>query len=208
MNIKSVCLGPVSANCYVFCGENGEGAVVDPGDYNFQLEKVIEECGIKTLKYIICTHSHFDHVSGVGRLKEKHPDAQVVVGTEDAPALSDAVLSAAADFGLPFYPCYADKTVVDGDFLSVAEYTFSVVAAPGHTKGGIILYCEKEKIAFTGDTVFKGSVGRTDLFGGNHAQLMESIKKIKKFAPDTVLLCGHGESTTVAREMMYNFYLL
>jgi glyoxylase-like metal-dependent hydrolase (beta-lactamase superfamily II) len=208
MNIKSVCLGPVSANCYVFCGENGEGAVVDPGDYNFQLEKIIEECGIKTLKYIICTHSHFDHISGVGRLKEKHPDAQVVVGTEDAPALSDAVLSAAADFGLPFYPCYADKTVVDGDSLNVEGYTFSVVATPGHTKGGIILYCEKEKIAFTGDTLFKGSVGRTDLFGGNHAQLMESIKKIKKFAPDTVLLCGHGESTTVAREMMYNFYLL
>lgn len=208
MNIKSVCLGPVSANCYVFCGENGEGAVVDPGDYNFQLEKVIEECGIKTLKYIICTHSHFDHISGVGRLKEKHPDAQVVVGAEDAPALGDAVLSAAADFGFLFYPCYPDKTVVDGDSLNVEGYTFSVVATPGHTKGGIILYCEKEKIAFTGDTLFKGSVGRTDLFGGNHAQLMESIKKIKKFAPDTVLLCGHGESTTVAREMMYNFYLL
>ncbi len=208
MNIKSVCLGPVSANCYVFCGENGDGVVVDPGDYNFQLEKIIAECGIKTLKYIVCTHSHFDHISGVGRLKEKHPDAQVVVGTEDAPALSDAVLSAAADFGLPFYPCYADKTVVDGDSLNVEGYTFSVVATPGHTKGGIILYCEKEKIAFTGDTLFKGSVGRTDLFGGNHAQLMESIKKIKKFAPDTVLLCGHGESTTVAREMMYNFYLL
>ena len=69
-------------------------------------------------------------------------------------------------------------------------------------------YTKKEKIAFTGDTLFKGSVGRTDLFGGNHAQLMESIKKIKRFAPDTALLCGHGESTTVAREMMYNFYLL
>ena len=208
MNIKSVCLGPVSANCYAFCGENGEGAVVDPGDYNFQLERVIAECGIKTLKYIICTHSHFDHVSGVGRLKEKYPDAQVVVGAEDAPALGDAVLSAAADFGLPFYPCYADKAVVDGDSLNVGDLKFNVIATPGHTKGGIILYCEEEKIAFTGDTLFKGSVGRTDLFGGNHAQLMESIKKIKKLAPDTVLLCGHGESTTVAREMMYNFYLL
>ena len=208
MNIKSVCLGPVSANCYVFCSENGEGAVVDPGDYNFQLERVITECGIKTLKYIICTHSHFDHVSGVGRLKEKYPDAQVVVGAEDAPALGDAFLSAAADFGLPFYPCYADKAVADGDSLNIGDLKFNVIATPGHTKGGIILYCEEGKIAFTGDTLFKGSVGRTDLFGGNHAQLMESIKKIKKLAPDTVLLCGHGESTTVAREMMYNFYLL
>ncbi len=208
MNIKVLPLGPVSANCYILCDKNGIGAVIDPGDYNLHLERGIAESGIKELKYIICTHSHFDHVSGVGRLKEKYPDAQVVVGVEDVPALSDPVLSASADFGLPFFPCYADKTVNEGDVLDVGEVSLKVIEAPGHTKGGILLYCEGEKIAFTGDSLFKGSVGRTDLYGGNHAQLMNTVRKIKSFAPDTVLLCGHGESTTVAHEMMYNFYLL
>lgn len=206
MNVKTLVLGPVSANCYIICS-NGAGAVIDPGDYNISLEKAIIESGIKELKYIICTHSHFDHVSGVGRLKEKHPEATVVAGTEDAPALSDAMLSAASSFGLPFYPCYADKTVDDGDALSFGEVSFTVVSTPGHTPGGIILCCEEEKVAFTGDTIFKGSVGRTDLRGGSYAQLANSLKKIKKFPPDTVLMCGHGESTTVAEELMYNFYL-
>lgn len=208
MNIKNLTLGPVSANCYVVSDNNGIGAVIDPGDYNLRLESAILESGIKELKYIICTHAHFDHVSGVGRLKEKYPDALVVVGAEDAPALCDPVLSASVNFGLPFYPCYDDKTVKDGDILEVGELSFQVIDAPGHTKGGIILYCEGEKVAFTGDSLFKGSVGRTDLYGGNHTQLMISVRKIKKFAPGTVLLCGHGESTTVAQEMMYNFYLL
>ena len=208
MNIKVLPLGPVNANCYVFCDENGVGAVVDPGDYNVHLERMILECGVKKLKYIICTHAHFDHVSGVGRLKEKHPDAIVVVGAEDSPALSDAKLSAAADFGLQFYPCYADEVVKDGDTITVGQLSLKVISSPGHTKGGIMLWCESEKFLFTGDSVFKGSVGRTDLYGGNHSQLMESVRKIKKLPADTVLLCGHGESSTVAYEAMYNFYLL
>ncbi len=207
MNVKTLALGPVSANCYIVCSNDGVGAVVDPGDYNTTLEKAIIESGIKELKYIICTHAHFDHVSGVGRLKEKYPQAMVVAGVEDAPSLNNPLLSAAAAFGLPFYPCHADKTVGEGDELNVGEYTFKVISTPGHTPGGIILYCEEEKIAFTGDTLFKGSIGRTDLAGGSYAQLMTSLKKIKSFLPETVLMCGHGESTTVATELMYNFYL-
>ncbi len=208
MYIKVLPLGPVSANCYVVCDDNKIGAIIDPGDYNGVLESAITYSGMKELKYIICTHCHFDHVSGVGRLKEKYPDAIVVAGREDAPALSDAVLSAAADFDLPFYPCYADKTVENGDILPLGDLTLEIISTPGHTKGGIIIYCPQEKVAFTGDTLFKGSVGRTDLYGGSHAQLMESVKKIKQFTNDTVLFCGHGESTTVDRELMYNFYLL
>ena len=208
MNIKALALGPVSANCYVFCDENGIGAVVDPGDYNTRLENTITECGIKQLKYIICTHAHFDHISGVGRLKGKYPDALVVVGEEDSPALSDARLSAAADFNLPFHPCYADITVKNADTLDVGQLSLEVISSPGHTLGGIMLLCKEEKILFTGDSLFKGSVGRTDLYGGNHSQLMESVKKIKKLPPDTRLLCGHGEGSTVAYEAMHNFYLL
>lgn len=208
MKIKAIPLGPVSANCYIISAENGEGVVIDPGDYNSRLEAAVAELGIKKLKYIICTHCHFDHVSGVGRLKERYPEALVVAGVEDAPGLSSPVISASADFGLPFYPCYADKTVSEGDILTVGELSFNVMSSPGHTMGGIMLYSEAEGMAFTGDSLFKGSVGRTDLYGGNHAQLMNSVRKIKRLAPDTVLFCGHGESTTVAQELMNNFYLV
>lgn len=208
MYIKVIPLGPVSANCFIVCSDDKIGAVIDPGDYNPLFEKAISESGMKELKYIICTHSHFDHISGVGRLKEKYTKATVVVGAEDEASLSDPYLSACAVFGLDFYPCYADKTVKDGDILQLGDVSFSVIHTPGHTLGGIVLYCPQEKAAFTGDTLFKGSVGRTDLYGGNHTELMNSVKKLKKLPCDTVFYCGHGESTTLEQELKYNFYLL
>lgn len=207
MYIKVLPLGLVDANCYILCDENKCGAVIDAGDYTPRLQMAIKESGIEKLLYIICTHGHFDHVSGVARLKEKYPEAKVVVGEADAPALSSAFISGAEAFGLPFYPCYADVTVNDGDVLQVGSILLKVIATPGHTLGGVVLYCESEKIAFTGDTLFRGSVGRTDLYGGSYAQLMTSIKKIKNLPPDTALMCGHGDSTTVQFEMEHNPYL-
>ena len=207
MYIKVLPLGLVDANCYILCDENKCGAVIDAGDYTPRLQMAIKESGIEKLLYIICTHGHFDHVSGVARLKEKYPEAKVVVGEADAPALSSAFISGAEAFGLPFYPCYADVTVNDGDVLQVGSILLKVIATPGHTLGGVVLYCESEKIAFAGDTLFRGSVGRTDLYGGSYAQLMTSIKKIKNLPPDTALMCGHGDSTTVQFEMEHNPYL-
>jgi glyoxylase-like metal-dependent hydrolase (beta-lactamase superfamily II) len=207
MYIKALPLGPVAANCYILCDDSKCGAVIDVGDYNPALEIAIKESGIEKLLYIICTHGHFDHVSGVSRLKQKHPEAKVVVGEADAPALSSAFISGAETFGLPFYPCYADVTVNDGDVLQVGSTLLKVIATPGHTLGGVVLYCEKEKVAFTGDTLFRGSVGRTDLFGGSYTQLMTSIKKITKLPPDTTLLCGHGAGTKVEFELEHNPYI-
>lgn len=207
MYIKVLPLGLVDANCYILCDENKCGAVIDAGDYTPRLQMAIKESGIEKLLYIICTHGHFDHVSGVARLKEKYPEAKVVVGEADAPALSSAFISGAEAFGLPFYPCYADVTVNEGDVLQVGSILLKVIATPGHTLGGVVLYCESEKIAFTGDTLFRGSVGRTDLYGGSYAQLMTSITKIKNLPPDTALMCGHGDSTTVQFEMEHNPYL-
>jgi glyoxylase-like metal-dependent hydrolase (beta-lactamase superfamily II) len=207
MYIKVLPLGLVAANCYILCDENKCGAVIDAGDYTPRLQMAIKESGIEKLLYIICTHGHFDHVSGVARLKEKYPEARVVVGEADAPALSSAFISGAEAFGLPFYPCYADVTVNDGDVLQVGSILLKVIATPGHTLGGVVLYCESEKVAFTGDTLFRGSVGRTDLYGGSYAQLMTSVKKIKNLPADAALMCGHGDSTTVQFEMEHNPYL-
>ena len=207
MYIKALPLGPVAANCYILCDDSKCGAVIDVGDYTPALEEAIKESGMQSPDYIICTHGHFDHTSGVARLKEKYPNAKVVIGEGDAPALSDAFLSGAQAFGLPFYPCYADVTLKDGDELLVGNTLFKAIATPGHTLGGVVLYCESEGVAFTGDTIFRGSVGRTDLYGGSYAQLMTSVKKIAKLPLDTVLLCGHGSSSTVEFEMEHNPYI-
>ena len=148
-------------------------------------------------------------IGDVGRkLKEKYPEAIVVVCEPDAPALYDSFLSGAAVFGLELYPCKADKCVNDGDTLSFGKSEISVIATPGHTLGSAVFYIESENLAFAGDTLFKNSVGRTDLYGGSYPQLMNSLKKLKKLPPETVLICGHGESTTMERELMYNSYLV
>lgn len=208
MNIRALVLGPVAANCYVVCDEKtGVGAVIDPGDYSRELESEIEKAGIKSLKYILCTHGHFDHVSGVSRLKEKYPDSQIVIGEADALCLSDGDLSAASSFGLPFFPCEADVKVSDGDKIAVGENEFSIVSVPGHTKGGVLYVSEKDGVVFSGDTLFCGSVGRTDLRGGNTLKLLNSLKKIKALPAEWVVYCGHGEATTVGYEIRYNPYM-
>lgn len=208
MYIKTVPLGAMSANCYVICDEETKiGAVIDPGEFSSRLLQEIVASGMKELKYILCTHGHFDHVEGAGRLKEKYPDAEILIGADDAPALNDGYLSLATWFGAPFYPCVADKSLKDGDKIEVGGITLKVIATPGHTPGGVLYYDEVNKVVFTGDTVFKGSVGRTDFFGGDSATLMKSVKKLKLLPKDCTVLSGHGEKTTIEHELKYNMFL-
>ena len=209
MYIKGLVLGPVSANCYVVCDEETKiGAVIDPGDYNSLLLKEIENSGMKELKYILCTHAHFDHIAGAGRLKEKFPEAKIVVGIEDSSALNDDILSLAAYFGAPFYPCVADKEVENGDLLQIGGIELKVISAPGHTTGGVLYYEQKQGVVFTGDTIFKGSVGRTDFPGGSSVVLMNTLNKIKKLPDECAVYSGHGEKTTIKHEKQYNMYLI
>ncbi len=208
MYIKSLPLGPVAANCYILVDESTKnGAVIDPGDFDSEFVSAIEASGMESLLYILCTHGHFDHVSGVSRLKEKYPEAKIVIGKEDAPCLSDGMLNAAKSFGLPFYPCEADITVSDGDKIKFGETELSVVDVPGHTLGGVLYINVNDGVVFSGDTLFCGSVGRTDLRGGNTMQLIRSLKKFKEFPHDWVVYCGHGEKTTIGKEIKFNPYL-
>ncbi len=208
MYIKTLPLGLVSANCYIICDENTKlGAVIDPGDFTPSLMKAINESGIKELKYILCTHGHFDHIQGVSRLKEKFPESEILIGEKDCVALSDSVVSLAALFGAPFYPCVADKVLNGGDKINVGDITFEIISAPGHSEGGVMYYSKDQKVIFTGDTLFKGSIGRTDFNGGSMAVLLNTLQKIKKLPEDVTIYSGHGEATTVKHETEYNMYL-
>lgn len=209
MYVKGFPMGPVSANCYVICDEETKiGAVIDPGDCSGLLLNEIEKAGIEELKYILCTHAHFDHVAGAGRLKESFPEAKIAVGLEDSAALNDDVLSLAAYFGAPFYPCVADEELKNGDVLQIGNIEFNIISAPGHTPGGVLYYEKEQGVLFAGDTLFKGSVGRTDLYGGDTAVLMNTLKKIKNFPDECVVYSGHGEKTTIKHEKIYNMYLI
>ena len=208
MLIKTIPLGYLSANCYIICDENTKiGAVIDPGDCTPELLRIIKSSGIENLKYIFCTHGHFDHISGVAKLKEIYKDAQVLIGTEDAPALSDETLSLGKYFGA-FKPCYADRTLKDGDVVELGETTFRIIATPGHTPGGVLYYSQKDNVVFTGDTIFKESVGKTTFAGGSASELMKSLERIKRLPTDCVILSGHGEETTVGHELKYNMFLI
>lgn len=208
MQIKTIPLGHLSANCYVICDEKTNiGGVIDPGDCTPVLLDLIKRSGIENLKYILCTHGHFDHISGVAKLKEIFKDAQVLIGVEDAPALSDETLSLGKYFG-NFTPCYADKPLKNGDVVEIGETELCVISTPGHTPGGVLYYSKKDNIVFTGDTIFKESVGKTTFAGGSAPELMKSLEKIKNLPADCVILSGHGESTTVEHELKYNMFLI
>jgi glyoxylase-like metal-dependent hydrolase (beta-lactamase superfamily II) len=208
MYITTLPIGPVSANCYIICDEKTKiGAVIDPGDFTPSLLKAIKDAGIEELKYILCTHGHFDHIQGVSRLKEKYPESEILIGEKDCVALSDSVVSLASFFGAPFYPTVADRVLNGGDKIIIGEITFDVISAPGHSEGGVMYYSKDEKAIFTGDTIFKGSIGRTDFNGGSMTVLMNTLQKIKRLPEDVKIYSGHGEATTVKYETEYNMYL-
>lgn len=209
MNIKCVSTGAIGANCFVLCDEKTKiGAIIDPGEYDTNVENAIKKLGIKELKYILCTHGHFDHITGVADLKEAYPEAEICIGKEDSPMLSDARLNAANLFGITFSPCRADVELSDGDVINLSDIEITVVAAPGHSPGGVLYVLEKEKVIFSGDTLFCGSIGRTDLYGGDYHTLMQTLEELKKYPEDFVVHTGHGKSTTIGRELKNNIYLL
>jgi hydroxyacylglutathione hydrolase len=184
--LRKLVVGPYQANCYILGDkETGEGLVIDPGDEVFRIVKEISHLGL-TVRYILMTHGHIDHVGGAKELKEI-TKAPVWIHPLDAG-------------GLGFRQ---DGDLVEGQEIVVGLYTLRVIHTPGHSPGGICLYTSGA--VFTGDTLFAGSIGRTDFPGGNHHQLIQGvIQKIFPLGDDVRVYPGHGPSTTIERERKAN----
>ncbi len=191
MKIYTLVVGPIRTNCYLVEDEkNKEALVIDPGEAADKIFEAIKKLGLKP-RYIVNTHGHFDHVNANGNLisKIKIP---ILIHENDQPALA-----------LTNSPP-ADRWLKDGDEIKTENLSFRVIHTPGHTPGGICLYSEKEKALFSGDTLFKGDYGRTDLPYSSEKDMLDSLKKLLKLPEDTRVYPGHGESTTIkeARQLL------
>ncbi len=203
--VKVLVVGPIGANCIILgCKKTLEAVVIDPGDEG---DKILAELSKNklTLKCIINTHGHFDHVGANKRLKEVS-GADIYIHAEDAPML-EHLEEMSRSFGMRMENSPpADKTIAEGDEIKFGEHTLKVIHTPGHSPGGISLITGKLLIA--GDTLFQGSIGRSDLPGGNHNTLISSIKKkLLPLGDDVQVITGHGPSTNIKTERQFNPFL-
>ncbi len=208
MILECVSVGELEANCFILCDEETKiGAVIDPGEYTGEVKNAIERSGMTELKYILCTHGHFDHICGVAKMKKEYPNAKIGIGEEDTPYLENGLLSLATIFKADFEPCVPDVRFSQGDRFSIGNINIEIHSAPGHTPGGVLYVLKDEKIIFTGDTLFCGSVGRTTFKGGDAFALLRTLKMMKEFPDDYVIHTGHGESSTIGYEKRTNMFL-
>ncbi len=194
-------------NCYIMQDEKTkETIVIDPGG---SADKIIEMLKIldAKVKYIYLTHCHGDHIRALKEVKDAF-GGKVLIHRYDVEGLYDQNISLTDYIGINHITIEPDSSVDDGDLLHVGDIELKVIHTPGHTKGGSSLYCEKEGLLFSGDTIFRGTWGRTDLPTGSLEEIMNSImKKILTLPKDTIIYPGHGKSTLVKEEEPIYFNL-
>ena len=203
MVIRKLVVGPLENNCFMIADEKtAECLVTDPGDEPDRILDLIKENNFK-VKYILCTHAHFDHVGALPEVKEE-TGAKIVLHSDDLVIYRNAT-EAAKSWGFEIDPLpEPDLLVSEGDILRLGALEFRVLHTPGHSPGGICIY--GEGILITGDTLFAGSVGRTDLYGGDVKKLKTSFKRLMSLPDETRVLPGHGPESTIGRERTGNFF--
>lgn len=205
--IIAIPVGALEVNCYiVWDKETGEGVIIDPGADADEVEALARKEEV-IVRCVINTHGHFDHVGADAAMKAAF-NAPVAIHSKDVPLMAEA-----HEHGIFFgieTPKQSEPDILleDGQAIEFGPLTLRVIHTPGHTKGGVCLYLEKEKVLFTGDTLFAGSIGRTDFEGGSMEELMASItKKLLPLGDDVKVLPGHGPSSTIGEEKTENPFL-
>lgn len=204
IKVKRRVLSACQTNCfYVYREGADEIVVIDPGDVGEVVYNDVKSLGFEKVAGILLTHGHGDHTGGALKLKELS-GAKIYAHEAEAEILKDPKKNLSGWFG-DAYGFDADEYLTDGQEFDMAGIHFTVLHTPGHTQGGCCFYSKEDGYLFCGDTIFNGSVGRTDFYSGSMSQLVRSIReKILTLPGDTKLYSGHGEKTTVAYEEQYN----
>ena len=202
-------MGEFETNCYVVRtdGSTADCLLIDTGLDVTGLLDFLRRNKLNPAALIL-THGHIDHIAGVDELRRRFPDIKIYIHKLDAELLSDAVGNLSFMTGLSMTADPADVGLEEGDVIDQAGIKLKVVHTPGHTPGGICLYAKQDGVIFVGDTLFAGSVGRTDFPTGNTRQLIQSIKdKLLILPAETKVYPGHGPETTIAAEKSNNPFL-
>ena len=198
MKVKLLQVGPIGTNCYILEDETtGRAAVIDPGDEAGRIRRVLEEEKVE-VEYILLTHGHYDHTGGVPELHRALPGAKIYIHRADANGAGSQLFPLAGQLeGLLYYD--------DGDKLTLGSLTIEVLHTPGHSRGGVTL--KVGDVLFCGDTLFAGSMGRTDLAGGSYEEIMASLKRLGELEGDYHVCPGHDVTSTLERERQSNPFL-
>ncbi|MFO7734649.1 MAG: MBL fold metallo-hydrolase [bacterium] len=206
IDIRKIVTGPVQTNCYVVTSEN-RAIIIDPGSEDEDIYEFLEN---KTLDYVFLTHSHYDHIDGVNSVLERFPEAELATHSLEKESLVSPEKNLSVFMGAS---CSVKREVdillEDRSVLNWNNTEIEIIHTPGHTIGGVCFYLHEQKILFSGDTLFRNGVGRSDLPGGNHSVLMKSIReKLMNLPDDTDVYPGHMEKTTIGHEKKYNPYII
>jgi glyoxylase-like metal-dependent hydrolase (beta-lactamase superfamily II) len=201
-------LGPLQTNAFVLQNEANEAIIVDPGGDGDAFVEWIKSQSLKPLA-ILLTHAHFDHIGAVDDVRNEFK-CPVYIHHHEQDWLVDANKNGSARFMgdqvITVQP--ADYIIEKEQTLTIGTFVFAVLETPGHSPGSVSYYMEDESIVFSGDALFAQSIGRTDLSGGNHKQLLDSIhKKLLELPEETIVACGHGPTTIIGSEMDGNPFL-
>lgn len=204
--ITKYVVGPLSTNTYLLASTEGDALLIDPGPGAYAaVSKALSKQELK-LKLILLTHGHFDHFLDAGPLK-KVTNAEVLMHRADLPTVNLSKI-AVNYFGLEWREPTVDTLLSGGEHLTAGSLKIKVIHTPGHTPGSVCYHLPELSLVFTGDTLFRGTVGRTDLPGGSSMELAKSLEKLAKLPEDTAVLPGHGPRTLIGTEIRVNPYLM
>lgn len=203
MQRYTIQVGSFEVNCSLLENE-GKALIIDPGQEADRIIAALENKGWEP-EAILLTHGHFDHINAIPGLLASFPDLPVYVSEEDAKVMSHPMNTLPPEYTPVTVPAKNLKTDLrNSSFLT---FHFSFIPTPGHTPGGVCYFFPQEKLLLSGDTLFAGSIGRTDLPGGDMATLMRSLDSLRSLPEDTVVIPGHGMTTTIGRELASNPFL-
>lgn len=205
--VRTLVVGQLGTNCYLAsCEETRDALVIDPGDDADVILGAIEQDGLR-VRLIVDTHAHFDHVTANAAI-QKATGAPIAIGKLDAGALSRPVqIAGLLMMGAASPP--ANHLLEDGEEIVIGKEALRVLFTPGHTPGGISLYYAPRPLVFSGDTLFRMGVGRTDFWGGDHRALIRSIRtRLFTLPDDTIVYPGHGPATTIGEEKRTNPFVM